>query len=169
MPFLFPNYLFKRYMPLVTSRNVVREGNVLSPVCVCSHLYLLTSGRLVFDWKAFSFSGYLLCAIISGHNKWALKAGTPWPYSKLLHFTNEESKVMMKTPNAKEISLYEKSGWPRHRENRENREFGSYFFQTGKTQGILLWHREKFWDTGKIFFCDTGKNLDTGKIFDCDY
>ena len=30
------------------------------------------------------------------------------------------------------------SGWPRHRENRENREFGSYFFQTGKTQGILL-------------------------------
>ena len=58
------------------------------------------------------------------------------------------------------------SGWPRH---RENREFGSYFFQTGKTQGILLWHREKFWDTGKIFFCDTGKNLDTGKIFDCDY
>ena len=30
------------------------------------------------------------------------------------------------------------TGWPRHR------EFGSYFFQTGKTQGILLWHREKF-------------------------
>ena len=30
------------------------------------------------------------------------------------------------------------AGWPRHRENRENREFGSYFFQTGKTQGILL-------------------------------
>ena len=26
-------------------------------------------------------------------------------------------------------------GWPRH---RENGEFGSYFFQTGKTQGILL-------------------------------
>ena len=40
------------------------------------------------------------------------------------------------------------SGWPRH---RENREFGSYFFQTGKTQGILLQHRESFWDTGKIF------------------
>ena len=57
-------------------------------------------------------------------------------------------------------------GWPRH---RENREFGYYFFQTGKTQGILLWHREKFWDTGKIFFCDRGKNLDTGKIFDSDY
>ena len=33
------------------------------------------------------------------------------------------------------------AGWPRR---RENREFGSYFFQTGKTQGILLWHREKF-------------------------
>ena len=31
-----------------------------------------------------------------------------------------------------------KSGWPRHREIRENREFGSYFFQTGKTQGILF-------------------------------
>ena len=27
------------------------------------------------------------------------------------------------------------TGWPRH---RENREFGSYFFQTGKTQGILF-------------------------------
>ena len=27
------------------------------------------------------------------------------------------------------------TGWPRH---RENREFDSYFFQTGKTQGILL-------------------------------
>ena len=32
-------------------------------------------------------------------------------------------------------SLMFSSGWPRH---RENREFGSYFFQTGKTQGILL-------------------------------
>ena len=28
-----------------------------------------------------------------------------------------------------------RAGWPRH---RENREFGYYFFQTGKTQGILL-------------------------------
>ena len=55
-------------------------------------------------------------------------------------------------------------GWPQH---RENREFGSYFFQTGKTQGILLWHREKFWDTGKIFYFGTGRNLDTGKIIDC--
>ena len=27
------------------------------------------------------------------------------------------------------------TGWPQH---RENREFGSYFFQTGKTQGILF-------------------------------
>ena len=33
------------------------------------------------------------------------------------------------------------TGWPR---NRENREFGSYFFQTGKTRGILLQHRENF-------------------------
>ena len=40
------------------------------------------------------------------------------------------------------------TGWPQH---RENREFGSYFFQTGKTQGILFWHREKFANTGKIF------------------
>ena len=38
------------------------------------------------------------------------------------------------------------AGWPRH---RENREFGSYFFQTGKTQGNfaltqgkILRHRE---------------------------
>ena len=40
------------------------------------------------------------------------------------------------------------TGWPRH---REKGEFGSYFFQTGKTQGILFWHREKFANTGKIF------------------
>ena len=33
------------------------------------------------------------------------------------------------------VALKRKTGWPRH---RENREFGSYFFQTGKTQGILL-------------------------------
>ena len=51
------------------------------------------------------------------------------------------------------------TGWPRH---RENREFGSYFFQTGKLSEFCF-------DTGKIFFCYTGKNLDTGKIFDCDY
>ena len=41
-----------------------------------------------------------------------------------------------------------KTGWPRH---RENREFGSYFFQTGKTQGILFWHREKFGNTENIW------------------
>ena len=42
-------------MPLVTARNVVREGNVLSRVClsVCSHLYLLANGWLAFDWKVF--------------------------------------------------------------------------------------------------------------------
>ena len=34
--------------------------------------------------------------------------------------------------------VHKMTGWPRHRENRENREFGSYFFQTGKTQGILI-------------------------------
>ena len=32
----------------------------------------------------------------------------------------------------------------------KNREFSFYFFQTGKTQGILFWHREKFANTGKI-------------------
>ena len=44
------------------------------------------------------------------------------------------------------------TGWPRH---RENREFDSYFFQTGKTQGILLWHRENCWDRENILtvFC----------------
>ena len=35
-------------------------------------------------------------------------------------------------------TMMDNSGWPRHRENTENREFGSYFFQTGKTQGILF-------------------------------
>ena len=37
------------------------------------------------------------------------------------------------------------TGWPRH---REIREFGSYFSQTWKTQGIWFWHREKFANTG---------------------
>ena len=42
------------------------------------------------------------------------------------------------------------AAWPRR---RENREFGSYFFQTGKTQGIFvvtqgkfLRHRENIFD-----------------------
>ena len=40
-------------------------------------------------------------------------------------------------PNRSDLNFYvnQQTGWPRH---RENREFGSYFFQTGKTQGILL-------------------------------
>ena len=33
------------------------------------------------------------------------------------------------------LNMYHNTGWPQH---KENREFGSYFFQTGKTQGILL-------------------------------
>ena len=46
---------------------------------------------------------------------------------------------------------------------------------TGKTGNLVLTfsrqgkHREFCFDTGKIFFCDTGKNLDIGKIFDCHY
>ena len=40
------------------------------------------------------------------------------------------------------LMFLHRSGWPWH---RENREFGSYFFQTGKTQGILFWHRENIW------------------------
>ena len=39
------------------------------------------------------------------------------------------------------FSRHDHAGWPRP---RENREFGSYFFQTGKAQGILLQHRESF-------------------------
>ena len=41
--------------------------------------------------------------------------------------------------NLKKANNFPHSGCLR---NRENREFGSYFFQTGKTQGILFWHRE---------------------------
>ena len=68
--------------------------------------------------------------------------------------------------------LFTLTGWPRH---RESREFGSYFFQTGKTQGICFDTGKNFETQGKIlrhreiFFCDTGKNLDIGEIFDCDY
>ena len=61
-----------------------------------------------------------------------------------------------------------KTGWPRHWENRENREFGSYFFQTGKTQGILFWHREKIANTGKIFglwLLPAAMKLGQGNIF----
>ena len=39
-----------------------------------------------------------------------------------------------------QFKCYIKAGWPQH---RENREFGCQFFQTGKTQGIWLQHREK--------------------------
>ena len=44
-------------------------------------------------------------------------------------------EVIVATRNFGFWKLGRFSGWPRH---RENREFGSYFFQTGKTQGILL-------------------------------
>ena len=39
------------------------------------------------------------------------------------------------TPSPSHNTSNHWSGWQRH---RENRELGSYFFQTGKTQGILL-------------------------------
>ena len=37
--------------------------------------------------------------------------------------------------------------WPRH---RENREFRHQFFQTGKTQGVKVQHRENFDNTGNF-------------------
>ena len=51
------------------------------------------------------------------------------------------------------VIVKEVPGWPRH---RDNREFGSYFFQTGKNTGN--------------FAVNTGKKLETqGKYFDSDY
>ena len=101
-------------------------------------------------------------------NEYRWNSASTTSAKNILHHENSRNLILeigsINTVKAKLAFI--SSGWPRH---RENREFGSYFFQTGKIQGILLWHREKFWDTGKIFFCDTGKNLDTGKIFDCDY
>ena len=97
---------------------------------------------------------------------WHCLYPTVWRNGNFTKFRISGNLVISGSSHRRKVSLSGITGWPRH---RENREFGSYFFQTEKTQGILLWHREKFWDTGKIFFCDTGKNLDTGKIFDCDY
>ena len=45
------------------------------------------------------------------------------------------------------LTQHPSSGWPRHRENRENREFGSYFFQTGNfvvTQGKVFETQGKY-------------------------
>ena len=39
--------------------------------------------------------------------------------------------------------------WPRH---RENREFGCYFFQTGKTHVIFCNTWKPFWNIGKFFW-----------------
>ena len=46
----------------------------------------------------------------------------------------EELQEKIKEAQEKEEND-QSAGWPRH---KENREFGSYFFQTRKTQGILL-------------------------------
>ena len=46
-----------------------------------------------------------------------------------------ESVTKPKATKSPAVSVLANTGWPRH---RENREFDSYFFQTGKTQGILL-------------------------------
>ena len=45
------------------------------------------------------------------------------------------NKSLFKYVTSVVLYKYTGTGWPRH---RENREFGSYFFQTGKTQGILF-------------------------------
>ena len=49
------------------------------------------------------------------------------------HLTRKGPRQYRPPPKDGEGNAF--TGWPRH---RENREFGSYFFQTGKTQGILL-------------------------------
>ena len=86
-----------------------------------------------------------------------------WRFCIAWKFENEfdrENKLLdlsSKHHNKCKLALKLMSGWPRH---RENRKFGSYFFQTGKTQGILFWQREKFPNTGKIF----GLWLSTQKV-----
>ena len=77
------------------------------------------------------------------------------------------------------VYIYVKNPQPQAKQNLLQLQGGH---GTGKTGNLVLTfsrqgkHREfgfdtgkNFEDTGKIFFCDTGKNLDTGKIFDCDY
>ena len=44
----------------------------------------------------------------------------------------KEKEKKLSTGESSKLAI---TGWPRL---RENREFGSYFFQTGKTQGILF-------------------------------
>ena len=71
-------------------------------------------------------------------------SGSPWNVHQVGRLFHTHFHVV---PLCSTVST--DAGWPRH---RENREFDSYFFQTGKTQGILLSHRENCWDTGKIFW-----------------
>ena len=73
----------------------------------------------------------------------------PWLTKGIITSSNKQLllyKHWLQNKDAKSYDRYKQywdtlPGWPRH---RENREFGSYFFQTGKTQGILLQHRESF-------------------------
>ena len=78
-------------------------------------------------------------------------------YDNIIFIQRQISTTLAEMSDLSLLWKLQKTGWPQHRENRENREFGSYFFQTGKTQGILLWHREKIETQGKYFSVTQGK------------
>ena len=106
MPFLILNYLFKYYMPLVTAHNVVLEGNVLSRVYVSVHIFIYwQAGGWPSTERPFRFKVICCVQLFLDVTNGIWKQVRLEPYSKLLHFTNEDSKVMMKAPNASEISL----------------------------------------------------------------
>ena len=84
----------------------LRRGNVFSLIC------------LSLGWKGVPMS---LCDLYLDMFK-LVHFGTPAPLPS--SYRNAALPPLPRTCSA---------GWPRH---RENREFGSYFFQTGKTQGI---------------------------------
>ena len=80
--------------------------------------------------------------------------------------TSEQKFAEQKVKGAGEPADICESGWPRH---RDNREFGSYFFQTGKTQnfvvtqGKFLVHRENIFDC--IYYCKKHVSLHISSIF----
>ena len=71
--------------------------------------------------------GLWLCSYVD----WCLKNCFCWNFPPAATCNHQSSKATDTHGRRTRSS----TGWPRH---RENREFGSYFFQTGKTQGILL-------------------------------
>ena len=117
-------------------RNTVQSWNIVHTVAATEFwvskmplLWRPPFGNLFYFW--------FVATVVRVLDIYKLISLQSWVFVRLQHIASSLKKDKKTTP-----------GWPRY---RENRDFGSYFFQTWKTQGILFWHREKFANTGKIF------------------